>query len=787
MVLSSGSIVIIDVVSHTVQRTIPLSSASPSLVRLYCWVDKDIVVLAQGKTISTLVDGTLRSLVTLPEVALHLGVAFDTTLIALSATRFKLYAVSLESSVAKAARLLEAECTSFATHASFIVWTTLKSQLRFASQQQLEVLPKWDREMETGALMVACVPRGARTIVQAPRGSFETVYPRPLVMLAGEKLLEVKQYGRALDLFRKHKIDLSQLVTANHGAILDHLDQLVASVADADRLCLFLTQVGEGPCLADTINRVCEGVRKAVGPEMVNVVLTSLIQQKPSRVPEALSVVAELRHRVHREAAQTVFSAKEPRAGKDAGERALDYLTFLVPVESLFDEALGMYDFDLVGVVAKRGQKDPREYVPLLESLRRLSVPRMRHAVDVRLKRWSSALANLAQENTEEAASECMALVRERRLFRFALTRVWTEESACRRLCFAAYGDYLEGKGRQAEAGVCFARAGQPDREAQCAAQLGDWAWAVVASRGAAETMAEVAAVLESQHRWEELARMRAFPGLAAEKSSGGVAEALARAGQYSEAAAWGWPGLAALLGRTAAERASLWRGSAARFGQLAGRLRALRNARREFESRRAAERLEAGGEESETPSEYSQASTSSRASSTFSSGSSASSLATLAQGRAAQQARAAKKGSSSSSEARRLTGKPGSMHEEEWLHRELRALVPDEPLLRSAFSLLLALLRANLDTEATALQRALSGLIAECEAAAADMLAPCLLHGRGGLTYHQFWVPSGHLHTVLPAEHSGAPGVDQSVLTPKTLVPTVFQWKLILLQDEDE
>ncbi len=752
--------------------------------RLYANTDSGAVLLVQDASVTRVFMSADRSKIAgleavavLPEPCMFVGTVGDSLLLAQSA-RFKLYAVPLQEKGA-AAVVVESECTSFVTHSHFVIVSTLKSQLRFAPllPDSLPVVEaKWDRNVETGALLVACVPRGCRTIVQAPRGSLETVYPRPLVMLASQKLLlEGGRYGLALELLRKHKVDLSHIAAS---PVLN-IEALVRDVRDPDRLCLFLTQVGEGPCTAEQVNRVCCGVRTAVGNEddtFVNVVLTSWVQQKPPQIPQALAVVVALRQKHH--SRQVVFSAKQPRGGKDPSERALDYLTFLVPTDTLFDEALGMYDFDLVTVVAKKGQKDPREYVPFLEGLRRQSEPRMRHAIDVKLQRWESALRNLAQE--EGAVEECVQLMKDKRLYKFALAHVWTSADDARRLrCYAAYGEYLEGKGHQAEATVCYGRAKEHRREMQCAEQLGDWAWAVARALDLKmpldEARQEVMAQLQSQHRWEELARLHAWMP----QQSAVVAECLVRAGLYSEAFLWGHDSVRLLLVKMSTERSSQLRGNATRFKQLVGRLRALRDARRQFEALRGQD----DAPPVENPSEYSQASV---ASSRASAASGASSLATLAQGRAAQKARTAKKGTAAGQpEARRLTGKPGSMHEEEWLHRELRGLVPDEAQLRATFAMLLALMRCDCDSEAQSLQSAMTSMIAECDAALPDMLSACLLHGRGGVTYHQHWVPPGHLHVSLPPEHASSPGVDQAVLAPRAAVTAAFRWQLVLLSDQ--
>jgi elongator complex protein 1 len=55
-----------------------------------------------------------------------------------------------------------------------------------------------------------------------------------------------------------------------------------------------------------------------------------------------------------------------------SADDAMKYLLYLVDVNRLYDVALGLYDFDLVMLVAAKSNKDPKEYLPFLNKLRRL-------------------------------------------------------------------------------------------------------------------------------------------------------------------------------------------------------------------------------------------------------------------------------------------------------------------------------------------------------------------------------------------------------------------------------
>lgn len=89
----------------------------------------------------------------------------------------------------------------------------------------------------------------------------------------------------------------------------------------------------------------------------------------------------------------------------------MKYIIFLVDANTLFDLALGMYDFSLVLMIAQHAQKvtgsapknmrtltvgqDPREYLPFLRELRSLETNYQKFKIDDHLKRYEKALKSL--------------------------------------------------------------------------------------------------------------------------------------------------------------------------------------------------------------------------------------------------------------------------------------------------------------------------------------------------------------------------------------------------------
>jgi elongator complex protein 1 len=90
-------------------------------------------------------------------------------------------------------------------------------------------------------------------------------------------------------------------------------------------------------------------------------VLTSYVQKRTDKdLADALIKVKTVK-KAEKRNGQLEVSADE----------ALKYLVYLVDVNHLYDVALGLYDFDLVMLVAAKTNKDPKEYLPFLNKLRR--------------------------------------------------------------------------------------------------------------------------------------------------------------------------------------------------------------------------------------------------------------------------------------------------------------------------------------------------------------------------------------------------------------------------------
>ena len=143
----------------------------------------------------------------------------------------------------------------------------------------------------------------------------------------------------------------------------------------------------------------------------------------------------------------------DPDSIKMGAKDALQYVSWLVNPNILYDVALTTYDFELVTLVATQTQKDPKEYVPYLQELKAMDETYMKFKIETDLKNYERALEviSLSDGHFEEA----MALVKKQRLFKQALV-LYESKPQLHIQVKRAFGDYLMTRGYVQEAGFLY-------------------------------------------------------------------------------------------------------------------------------------------------------------------------------------------------------------------------------------------------------------------------------------------------------------------------------------------
>ena len=121
----------------------------------------------------------------------------------------------------------------------------------------------------------------------------------------------------------------------------------------------------QGSQPAEVISELCDSVRKELESrdmeKYINSILTAYVVKRPPDLEAGLRVLLQIRGTVaipiFRNLVLIIYCRSErvPSAVEDA----VKYIIFLVDADTLFDVALGMYDFSLVLLVAQHAQKVP--------------------------------------------------------------------------------------------------------------------------------------------------------------------------------------------------------------------------------------------------------------------------------------------------------------------------------------------------------------------------------------------------------------------------------------------
>ncbi|GMK55839.1 hypothetical protein CspeluHIS016_0208950 [Cutaneotrichosporon spelunceum] len=335
-----------------------------------------------------------------------LQISAETRLVFALSDSGRLHAGSLSG---RESELLASGVTSFTLTPDFCIYTTtqrsyyvpLFSVAAILAGENLETIKEreWDeRRIERGALTVAACPSNMALVLQMPRGNLETVYPRPLVLAVVRRDILAGEYRSAFLTCRKHRLDLNILYDLAPQRMMDALPSFFEQIPEPDYLNLFVSQlnsddssvvlykdlkrdVGRASVPATKVNDVCDALRVLVEEDTVKYVETILTTHLCKQPPDYEAGLRVLLHvqKEHPEIAQ----------------EAIKYIIFLSNVNQLFDVALGMYDFQLVLMVAQYSQKDPKEYLPFLRELRALDTHEQRFRIDDHLGRRESALRNL--------------------------------------------------------------------------------------------------------------------------------------------------------------------------------------------------------------------------------------------------------------------------------------------------------------------------------------------------------------------------------------------------------
>ncbi|KAI1873414.1 hypothetical protein JX265_005036 [Neoarthrinium moseri] len=378
-------------------------------------------------------------------------------------------------------RQLVKNCTSYLVTEDHIIFTTTNHLLKFIHRTEevndLEVPaddPEKDercRSIERGARLVTAVPTNMSLILQMPRGNLETIYPRAMVVAGIRQLIEEKNYARAFSYCRTQRVDMNILYDHKPQQFLDNVSLFLEQLSDCTYVDLFLSSLREEDVTqtmyvntkpskneanlfqsmsdvpvassSDTskVNTICGAVleslqsRKTADHETLQNIITANVCKNPPALEDGLLVVAKLM-----------------QEDEQLAERAVEHICFLADVNTLYDEALGLYNLDLALLVAQQSQRDPREYLPFVQSLHQLPELRRKFATDDHLGRYTKALAHLQTLNAHQEAQDYTV---KHTLYAEAL-KLYRYDAPNLTVITRLYAEFLESRSRYREAGLTY-------------------------------------------------------------------------------------------------------------------------------------------------------------------------------------------------------------------------------------------------------------------------------------------------------------------------------------------
>lgn len=408
--------------------------------------------------------------------------------------------------------LIANSVTSFIVSERLLIFTTSQHFLKLCHINDEKISVPEDtskddercRDIERGSLLVAAIPSKTSLVLQAPRGNLETIFPRILVLMEVRRNITIKRYDLAFALCRIHRIDLNILHDFSPEQFFDSLRLFVEQLRKIEYLDLFLSGLKEEDVSKtmyrdtlvdstekeealpkDKVNRIC----KALLPHLIQRSrLTAYACMTPPDLKSAFEEIQLSQHVSERES-------------------AIQYLCFLQDVEVLYKTALGLYNLDMSLLVAQQSQKDPKEYLPFLRDLKKMTDKKRRFTIDDHLKNYKKALRSLysSLEAGETSLEEFIDYTVRHELYKEAQT-LSARSKLVNQQVLEKYASYLYGKTNYLDAAICYESLGMQEKALDAYVIGGSWrqALTIAPTEKVHELSEHLIEILQAQHHYKD-------------------------------------------------------------------------------------------------------------------------------------------------------------------------------------------------------------------------------------------------------------------------------------------
>lgn len=387
--------------------------------------------------------------------------------------------------------------SSIFVHTHFLLMTTLNHELVCAeltepginAMKAFQSAPDlvYKRKIERGAKLVIVVPCDNRTVLQMPRGNLEAIQPRPLSLKIIGEYLDNSKYYEAFNLMRKQRINLNLIYDHDPEVFTKNIDTFLELIKNNSWLNLFLADLENADVTKTMYNNSYVGkpekLKQDVDAKIVNVcdLVRDKINMREDKDTKILPIITTFvkKNKVE-ELEKALLIIKELKSNELAGSKlavgsdeALKYLLYMVDVNQLFDVALGMYDFDLALLIATKSQKDPKEYIPMLNEFNDMDENYKRFTINKHLKRFDNAVECLVKCGSARH-DELRTFVKYHSLYREALGLLSSQDEVFKDIS-DDYGLHLKLKKHHTQAGIVYERANNADKAVACYVDALEW------------------------------------------------------------------------------------------------------------------------------------------------------------------------------------------------------------------------------------------------------------------------------------------------------------------------
>lgn len=352
---------------------------------------------------------------------------------------------------------------------------------------------------ERGAKVVGVLHGdGSAVILLTPRGNFELIYPRKLVLSSIVNALNQGRFNDALLMVRRHRIDFNiivdyfgwqnflQLATQFVSQVdnLNYITEFVCSVKNENVVeTLYKNSLSrfsskeiknvEAKNSNRKLNSVILAIRKALENQVLEspvrelCILTTLARNDPPAIEEALGRIKKIRDM------ELLGSDYPKRPSYPSAEEALKHLLWLSDPEAVYQAALGLYDLNLAAIVALNSQQDPKEFLPFLQELQHMPTLLMQYNIDLKLQKYEDALKHIVLAGDAYSEDVMNLMKKHPQLYPLGLELI--ADPSQKMQVLESWGDYLSDQKSFENAATAFLCCSNMKKALKAYRNSGNW------------------------------------------------------------------------------------------------------------------------------------------------------------------------------------------------------------------------------------------------------------------------------------------------------------------------